>query len=280
MSWLERRGAPIAAWALALSALLAPLGAPAAAQSAAPDSVGGKLFTTTDAWITGGTVLGTAALMAADRGITDEMRDAGPQRSGFLHDAASGFDWLGDPGTVILSLGFYGAGRLGHHRRLAELGLRSAEALVVSAAATGLVKGVAGRQRPFVNERDPDDFSFGAGFGRAGKTSFPSGHTTAAFAVASVAATELATWYPHASRIIVPSLYGAATMVALARVYGAKHWSSDVAAGAGIGTLSGLLVMRFHRLHPHTGFDRVLLGAQPMVTGARGFGLGWSIATH
>ncbi|HEU4643508.1 MAG TPA: phosphatase PAP2 family protein [Gemmatimonadaceae bacterium] len=278
---IARQGS--AAWAIAACALLGSLAYPAAAQTMtpAPDSAArGALFTRTDAWIAGGTVLGAAALMTADRGITDEFRDPGPQHSGFLHGAATDFNWLGDPGTVVLSLGFYGAGRLGHRPHLAELGLRGAEAIVVSAAATGLVKGAVGRQRPSVNEGDPDDFSLGAGFGRAGHTSFPSGHATAAFALASVAATELSSWYPHSRRVLVPAVYGTAAMVALARVYSAKHWSSDVLAGAGIGTLSGLLVMRFHALHPHSGFDRVLLGARPMVTGARGIGMGWRIATH
>lgn len=280
MFWNLRQGS--AAWALTACALLGPLANAAAAQATpAPDSAAhGALFTRADAWIAGGTVLGATALMVADRGITEELRDSGPQRSGFLRGAASDFNWIGDPGTVVLSLGFYGAGRLGHHPHLAELGLRGAEAIVVSAAATALVKGVAGRQRPSLNEGDPDDFALGTGFGRAGHTSFPSGHATAAFALASVAATELASWSPHSRRVLVPAVYGTAAMVALARVYTAKHWSSDVLAGAGIGTLSGLVVMRFHALHPHTGFDRVLLGAHPMVTGDRGVGVGWRIVTH
>ncbi|HEX6534687.1 MAG TPA: phosphatase PAP2 family protein [Gemmatimonadaceae bacterium] len=251
-----------------------------AARAPADTAASGSLFTRTDAWIAGGTVVGTVALLAADRGITDEMRDAGAQRSGFLRGAARTFDWVGEPGTVVLSLGMYGTGRLAHHPHLAELGLRSAEALVVSGALTELLKGVAGRQRPFIDTRDPDDFAFGAGFTRAGHTSFPSGHATAAFAVASVAATELSAWHPHASRYLVPLVYGGASLVALSRVYGAHHWSSDVVAGAGIGTLSGLLVVRFHRLHPRSRFDRVLLGVHPVVTGDRGVGLVWRVATR
>jgi membrane-associated phospholipid phosphatase len=261
--------------------LLLVLSAPSlGAQSASKDSVaGGPLFTQTSAWIAGGTVVGTAALMFADPAITEEFRDPGPQRSRFLRNAARDFDWLGDPGTVVIAATMYGTGRLTRHPVLAELGLRSAEALAMSGAITGLIKGVAGRDRPFLNDRDADDFGVGAGFGSGGHTSFPSGHATAAFAVASVVASESSVRWPHASHFIQPIVYGLATSVALARVYGDHHWASDVVAGAGIGTLTGLSVVRYHRLHPHSRLDRWLLSARVLPTAGNGdVGLFLSIA--
>lgn len=252
-----------------------------AQQSPSDSAARGPLFNTSAAWIAGGTVVGTAALMFADPGITEEFHDPGPQRSRFLQNGARGFDWLGDPGTVILAAAMYGGGRLAHRPVLAELGLRSAEALVISSAVTGLIKGVAGRDRPFLNDRDADDFHAGTGFGGGGHTSFPSGHATAAFAVASVAASESSFRWPHASHVIQPVVYGLATSVALARVYGEHHWASDVVAGAGIGTLTGLSVVRYHRIHPHSRIDRWLLDARvtPAV-GNRGVGMFVSITTH
>ena len=68
----------------------------------------GPLFNETTAWIAGGTVVGAAALMFADPGITEEFRDPGPQRSHLLQNAARGFNWVGDPGTVILAAALYG----------------------------------------------------------------------------------------------------------------------------------------------------------------------------
>ena len=64
-------------------------------------------------------------------------------------------------------------------------------------------------------------------------TSFPSGHTAAAFAFATGACTEL----PVLAPVLVP-LAGA---VAYSRVHTGVHYPSDVAAGIGIGVGSGLL---------------------------------------
>ncbi len=64
-------------------------------------------------------------------------------------------------------------------------------------------------------------------------TSFPSGHSAAAFAFATSASTEL----PVLTPVLVP-LAGA---VAYSRVHTGVHYPSDVAAGAGIGIASGLL---------------------------------------
>lgn len=269
----SRRRAALAL--LALAALL--LGSPLAAQGAPGDSaLQGPLLTRSSAWIAGGTLLAAGALMAADRGITDEFRDPGPQGNGALRAAARDFNWLGDPGTVVLSVAMYGSGRLLHHSTLAEMGLRGAEALAISAVATGVIKGLAGRNRPYLDNGDPDSFVFGQGFGHGGRTSFPSGHATAAFALASVVASEASFRWPHASRYVGPLVYGAAASVALARVYSDKHWASDVVAGAGIGTLTGLAVVRYHRLHPHSRLDRLLLGVRVTAPAPGRFGLAWS----
>jgi membrane-associated phospholipid phosphatase len=67
-------------------------------------------------------------------------------------------------------------------------------------------------------------------------TSFPSGHTAAAFAFATGVSTEL----PLLAPVLVP-LAGA---VAYSRVHTGVHYPSDVVAGVGIGVASGLLAAR------------------------------------
>jgi len=57
-------------------------------------------------------------------------------------------------------------------------------------------------------------------------------------------------------------MYGGALTVGLARMYHNAHWASDVALGAGIGTFSGLKVVRYNHRPPHNRLDRWLLGAQ------------------
>jgi membrane-associated phospholipid phosphatase len=65
------------------------------------------------------------------------------------------------------------------------------------------------------------------------RQSFPSGHTTAAFAFASVVGAE------HGFFWGVPA-YGLACLVAFSRMNDNKHYLHDVAAGATIGTAYGL----------------------------------------
>jgi membrane-associated phospholipid phosphatase len=54
-------------------------------------------------------------------------------------------------------------------------------------------------------------------------------------------------------------MYGGATLVGLSRMYHNKHWASDVVLGAGIGTFSGIKVVRYSHAHPDNFIDRVIL---------------------
>ena len=68
-------------------------------------------------------------------------------------------------------------------------------------------------------------------------SSFPSGHTTEAFALASVIADHYQeSWVGYAS-------YSVAGLVGIARSYHGAHFASDVLAGALIGTLVGKSVV-------------------------------------
>src|SRR5262245_46787936 len=68
--------------------------------------------------------------------------------------------------------------------------------------------------------------------------SFPSGHATSVFAVATV----LGSFYPA----LRWPLYGLAGAIALGRVYLARHYPSDVVAGALIGLVIASVILR-HR---------------------------------
>jgi membrane-associated phospholipid phosphatase len=74
-------------------------------------------------------------------------------------------------------------------------------------------------------------------------SSFPSGHTTAVFAAATVYAME----YRHHPWIPVFA-YSFASLVGISRMTEAKHWPTDVIVGAAIGILSGRQVVNnYHR---------------------------------
>ncbi len=115
---------------------------------------------------------------------------------------------------------------------LVRTAARTAVAIAGSAVAVEFLKQVIGRQRPF---QDPD-LDGGVLRPFSGYTSMPSGHTTAAFALATTLGDAIDRPLP---RVL---LYGAATGTAVGRVIGEHHWVSDVIAAAGIGILSGKLV--------------------------------------
>lgn len=97
-----------------------------------------------------------------------------------------------------------------------------------------------------------------------------------AFAAATAASREVAESWPGASRYVTPASYGAAALVGVARMYKNKHWASNVVAGAGVGTLSGVLFERYNRAYPNNAFNRAFLPASivPERGGAR---VEWSV---
>jgi len=132
--------------------------------------------------------------------------------------------------------GFYLAGRYGHNeksRSVARDGLASS--LIAAGVITPILKVAVGRSRPSQTE---GTFTTGEG-----GMSFPSGHTTQAFAVASVIASH------YDSRLVKVAAYGLATAVGWSRMENNAHYASDVVAGALIGTLVGRTVVRLHSEH-------------------------------
>jgi membrane-associated phospholipid phosphatase len=218
------------------------------------------LFTPTIA-ITGGAFLAGAGIVAPfDRRITDRARARWLQQNGGLRHAADAVDFgIGSPGAIVISGGVYVAGLLAHDRPLAGVGIDLGEAVVAAGATTELIKVIAGRARPSQRPEDPWDWGFGRGLSRDGYASFPSASTTLAFALASAASIDAARAWPR-HRALWPILfYTAATAAAAGRVYRNDHWASDVVAGAGVGTLGGLLATRFNILHPNNPIRRWFL---------------------
>jgi hypothetical protein len=126
------------------------------------------------------------------------------------------------------------------HRRRIDAGRDAQRVLTIG------IKGLIGRSRPNASPDDPDHFYPGRGFFDARRSSFPSGHTSAAFALATVLSRELSGRYPSKRWLIRGALYGAAGSVGLARMYQNAHWPSDVVTGAALGTLSGMQALSWH----------------------------------
>ncbi len=196
---------------------------------------------------------GAAGVMMLDSSFKDFAQD--DMRSGTTDDIA---DWtrpFGDSKILFPAMaGGYMVGAVTGSRRLTAASLLGFQSLAIAAGMTEGIKLLAGRTRP--NNTD-DEFDF-QGPGGTDK-SFVSGHATHAFAVATVFAMEY-----RESYVVPPLAYGLATLTAWSRVNDNKHWVSDVALGAGVGFLVGVLT---HRLSPFRPGNNPNVSVLPMIGG-------------
>ncbi len=255
---------------------------PLAAQTAMPgDSIHAAktLFTWRDGVLAGGFAGLTIVMFPADKSIASRLQDSSTQANRFFKNASRDVQYIADPGSVVIGVSMYAVGRLAHWRPLADLGLHGSEAVALSGIIVGVLKDAAGRARPYVSaDTNPHDFGFARGLTKGGGyQSFPSGHTTVAFAAASVVTSESQRWWPHATWLVATAMYGGATLVGLSRMYNNAHWASDVVVGAGIGTFSGIKVVRYNHGHTNNLIDRWLLGAEAVPLPNGRLGLGWSM---
>jgi membrane-associated phospholipid phosphatase len=133
------------------------------------------------------------------------------------------------------------AGKLTGNGRVQETGWIAAQAVLHSHAVAQLLKFAAGRERP----------DSGPGRGRFwnGEQSFPSGHATTTWAVATVIS------HQYRDRPLVRfGVYALPVVVSAARFGARRHFPSDLVAGAAIGHLIGRYL--FNRHHGPLGAPR------------------------
>ncbi len=131
------------------------------------------------------------------------------------------------------------------------------KSLAISSVATWLIKTTIGRHRPYTNDGPGkfDLFRFRTG---AGRTSFPSGHTSSIFALMTVLSRR-----SHHLWISVLA-YGFAGSVAFQRMLDRKHWASDVFFGAALGYYVGRSVTVNVKSRKEPGGHRVQLNVSPL----------------
>ena len=219
----------------------------------------------------------TFAMFPLDKHIVTHLRDQSTPANRFLDQSAKGLEFISTPGSFVIGGALYGIGILANKPQVKDLGWHGTEAVLLASGITGVLKGALGRARPdaAIDER-PSDFRFGKGFTDATRTSFPSGHTTTAFAAAAAVTSEVNRMWPRYVWVAGPVLYTGATLVGLSRMYHNRHWASDVALGAGIGTFSGLKVVKYSHSHPDNRLDRIMLHTSAAPDGQGGMRLIWS----
>ncbi len=159
------------------------------------------------------------------------------------------FTKFGGPYGISL-VGFLGVtGAIIKDKKLLHTSLMATQAFITSGISVTILKRIVGRTRPEINNRwtgpfhifHPDDEN---NFNISGSEfhSFPSGHTTTAFAIATVYAKQ----YENKKAIPVIA-YGMASIVGVTRVIKNRHWASDVFAGGVLGYLCGRTVVANHK---------------------------------
>ena len=236
------------------------------------------LFTSRDAFLGLGFAGLTVAMFPVDQSIAKRLENESSRQNRFLNNSAKGFEYVSTPGAYIIGGSLYVLGRVTHHPDMEDLGWHGTEAAILATGITGILKGALGRARPYVSaDTNAHDFKVFGGFTNSDRQSFPSGHTTVAFAAASSVTSEAQRIWPGHTWLVAPVMYGGATMVGLSRMYHNKHWASDVVLGAGIGTFSGIKVVRYSHAHPDNFIDRVILRASVLPDGHGGGVVAWNV---
>lgn len=191
-------------------------------------------------------VLGGALLLfTLDGEIQEGFQNGGLQGNSALQTIAGTFKPMGGRKPAAIAAGAFVVGWVTGNETLEDIGFHTAESVILASTIGAGIKFATGRARPFMAPEDPDEFEFGRGARDHGHfASFPSGHTTAAFALAAALGEESEEHWPGAGRYVKPLAYGSATLVGLSRMYDDAHWATDVLIGAALGTTMGLRVVR------------------------------------
>jgi membrane-associated phospholipid phosphatase len=126
----------------------------------------------------------------------------------------------GGVAMVGLTVGLFSAGRISTGDNFRAMSYDVSQAVIITQVYTLALKLATQRERP----DGSDNFSF------------PSGHASNAFAIASVVAR-------HYKKLAIPA-YAFGTFVAVSRLAAEKHHLSDIVAGSGLGLSIGRVVVR------------------------------------
>ena len=199
-----------------------------------------------------------AAFVFFDADIARSVADHATEQSIQTGETLSKF---GEPVVFVPVVGGLAlAGWIAHKPALTRTAVQTAGSILLASVIVQPVKFVVGRARPYQDENlSGDDFDSFSGW-----VAFPSGHTAAAFA--------LATSLGDASHNIFAQigLYTLATGTAYGRIATSNHWLSDVLAGAGVGILSAKFA---------SGRIRVFgLQAPKFMIGPQSAAMAWTVA--
>ena len=196
-----------------------------------------------------GVVAGTGALfLAFDQRIKDWIDS---NNTGLFDDIWESVTNSGN-GVFLggLLTSYYIVGELFKLDNMRKIALLGVEGFVISGALIAILKYSIGRARPYTGESRASFHPFSS---TSQHYSFPSGHASSAFSVATVIA-------ENSKEFLVDVVaYGMASLVAMSRIHKNKHWLSDVFIGSAIGYFIGKKISDLNR---GDSADRLKIGFQ------------------
>lgn len=220
------------------AALLNPL-VPSLSGQAADSSSSAPAPGKPSVWPAGRVAVWTGSALVVSALLDHTIRDLAQNNRGATSNVlADAGNHLGTVFQVGPALGvLWWAGKAFDAPRLSDAAGHSFLAVVGAGVLTTGIKYAVGRYRP-----SQSDSNTRFDLLRMDDSSFPSGHTAVAFALASSLSRETAdSW----SDVL---LYSGAFLTAAARINDNRHWLSDVVGGAAIGYFAGYMATREHRL--------------------------------
>lgn len=178
-------------------------------------------------WVPVAGVLAAATVLIA----TDQFDAPHFRRSSTYHGFNSGFSGTNTSlGIFLAPLSMYGVGLLTHNSYAENTALLAGEAVADSEILDEVLKLSTRRARP---ESIPPNGNFADTWldSHTIDGSFPSGHTIAAFSVATI----ISDRYGHSHKWVPYVAYGLAATVGFSRMSLSAHFPSDVVVGAALG---------------------------------------------
>ena len=163
------------------------------------------------------------------------LRNINVNRNTSLDPAFKGITNSALPISVATPLVIYSVGLIKKDSTIKNQALFIGETFLVSAFITTALKYSIKRERPFNTYPDIEKVTAAPGY------SFPSGHTSTAFATATSLSMEYPKWY-----IIAPS-FAWASAVGYSRMHLGVHYPSDVVAGAIVGSGSAYISYKLNK---------------------------------
>lgn len=157
------------------------------------------------------------------------LRDINVNRNTYLDPTFKAITNSAAPISLATPIIIYSVGLIKKDSTIKKQALFIGETFLVSAFITTALKRTIQRERPFNTYSDIDQGTSAPGY------SFPSGHTSTAFATATSLSMAYPKWY-----VIAPS-FAWATAVGYSRMHLGVHYPTDVFAGAIIGSGSAYL---------------------------------------